>query len=330
MSVLKDISDLLRISLCFLASIVIMIAGYVSYRLNGVSTPDFSPQNFFDFILENEIVPLDGILIGLLAPFSLIAGTHVINDYFDYSNDMLNKRLDRPLVRGTITLKMAKVIGFSFYLLAFLITVIEVIFYDLSPILILITLFFIGIGVGYNLGVKKYGIIGNIWVSTGYVAPFLIGTLLVGILNNWVLLNIIVISLFILSLALGREVLKDIMDIEGDLETGKRSVAISLGPNWAARVSGIVYLISIFFGTLLLFLGFQNNFVFLGGFILLVVLLLVTTVLLIRNPTLETATKGRKYTRWSLWWATGLFYLVSFSQYCFKMLYSIFSIISFN
>lgn len=315
MSIVKDISDLLRISLCFLASIVIMIAGYLSYRLNGVNVADFSPQNFFEFILENEIVPLDGVLLGLLVPFSMIAGTHVINDYFDYSNDVLNQRFDRPLVRGAIPIQVAKYIAIGFFLLAFLITIIEVVFYRLSPLLILFALFFIGLGVGYNLGVKDYGIIGNTWVSTGYIAPFLMGTLLVGIVNNWVLLNVAVICFFILFLALGREVLKDIMDIEGDLETGKRSVAVVLGSHWAAQISGIIYVISIFFGTLMLFLGFRNNWVFFTGFILLVALLLVTTIMLIRNPSLETATKGRKYTRWSLWWATALIYLSSFFIY---------------
>ncbi|MFX1514970.1 MAG: UbiA family prenyltransferase [Promethearchaeota archaeon] len=312
MSRIKDISDLLRISLCFLASLVIMIAGYLSYRLNGVNEVNFSPQNFFDFILNNEIVPLDGVLLGLLVPFSMIAGTHVINDYFDYPNDVLNQRFDRPLVRGTISLNTARNLAIGFYIIAFLVTIIEVAFYGLSPLLILFALFFIGLGVGYNLGVKKYGIIGNTWVSTGYVAPFLMGTLLVGILNEWVLLNILVICFFILFLALGREVLKDIMDIEGDLETGKRSVAISLGSHWAARISGLIYLVSILLGSLLLFLGFRNNFVFFIGFILLITLLIFTTILLIRNPTLETAIKGRKYTRWSLWWATALIYVSSF------------------
>ncbi|MFW9904979.1 MAG: UbiA family prenyltransferase [Candidatus Thorarchaeota archaeon] len=312
MSRIKDFSDLLRISLCFLASLVIMIAGYLSYRLNGANEVNFSPQDFFEFILNNEIVPLDGVLLGLLVPFSMIAGTHIINDYFDYSNDVLNQRFDRPLVRGAIPLNMAKNLAIGFYLLALLVTIIEVIFYGLSPLLILFALLFIGLGVGYNLGVKKYGIIGNTWVSTGYVAPFLMGTLLVGILNEWVFLNITVICFFILFLALGREVLKDIMDIEGDLETGKRSVAISFGSHWAARISGMIYLVSIFFGSLLLFLGFRNNWIFLTGFILLVGLLLYTTFSLIHDPTLETATKGRKYTRWSLWWATALIYLSSF------------------
>ncbi len=316
MSVLKDFSDLLRISLCFLASIVMLIAGYACYRLNGVLEkeldPSFSPQNFLEFLLQNEIVPLDGILIGIIVPFSLIAGTHIVNDYFDYSNDILSQRLDRPLARGTVTLTTAKRLFLSFYSLGFLVTIIMVIFYSLSPFFILITLFFIGLGVGYNLGVKKYGIIGNIWVSIGYVAPFLMATILVGIMNDWVLLNISIISLFIFFLALGREVLKDIMDIEGDLKTGKRSVAISLGSHWAARISGGVYIVSILFGAILLFFGFRNNWVFLIGFILLVGLLMTTTIMLIRDPTLETATKGRKYTRWSLWWATGLIFLSSF------------------
>jgi len=224
----------------------------------------------------------------------------------------LNQRLDRPLVRGTISPINARNLTISFYLLAVIITIVDVILFDLSLLLIPITLFFIVWGVGYNIGIKKYGIIGNIWVSSGYVAPFLMGTLIVGITSSWVIQNIIILCLFILFLALGREILKDIMDIEGDLETGKHSVAIVLGPQWAARISGAIYILSIICGGFMIFFGFKNNLIFGAGFMLLAALLIVTTVMLIRNPSLENAIKGRKYTRWSLWWATFLIFISSF------------------
>lgn len=312
MSLIKDLADLMRISLCFLASFVVLLAGYVSYRLNGVLEESFSPQNFIDFIFQNEIVPIEGIFMGLTVPFLLLGGTHTINDYYDFENDKLNQRIDRPLVRGTITPTAAKNLAISFYFLSAIITVVDVILFNLSLLLIPIALFFIVWGVGYNIGIKKYGILGNIWVSSGYVAPFLMGTLIVGITNDWVIQNVVVLCVFILFLALGREILKDIMDIEGDLETGKRSVAIVLGSRWAARISGMIYILSIIFGSVMITLGFKNNLIFVIGFILLAALLIGTTVMLIRNPSLENAIKGRKYTRWSLWWATFLIFISSF------------------
>ncbi|MFX0182224.1 MAG: UbiA family prenyltransferase [Candidatus Hodarchaeota archaeon] len=312
MSLIKDISDLLRISLCFLASFVILLAGYISYRFNRINETNGITQNFLQFILQNEIVPIEGILLGVFVPFLLIGGTHVINDYYDFENDKLNQRSDRPLVRGTIKPKTARNLAISFYILAILITIVEVIIYQLSILFILAALFFAILGIGYNLGIKKYGILGNIWVSTGYVAPFLMGTIIVGLVNDWVILNVLVLCFFILFLALGREILKDIMDIEGDIATGKRSVAIVMGPSSAARISGVIYVLSVISGSLMLFLGFRNNWVFFIGFILLVFLLMATTIMLIQKPTLENAVKGRKYTRWSLWWATALIFLSSF------------------
>ncbi|MFX0085333.1 MAG: UbiA family prenyltransferase [Candidatus Hodarchaeota archaeon] len=303
---IKDISDLLRISLCFLASFVVLLAGYVAYRLNGVQTNNFVPQDFFSFILQNEIVPLEGILVGIIVPFLLIAGTHVINDYFDYENDVINKRLDRPLVRGSISTRTALTLALSFYIIALAITIIETLLW--LPIhFIVATVLFILLGIGYNFGVKKYGIIGNIWVSMGYIMPFLMGTFIVGLVNEWVILNVIVLCFFIFFLALGREVLKDIMDIDGDKMTGKKSIAVVFGAHWAAKISGLIYILSILCGcSLFLFLGFKNNIIFIIGFLIVIVLLLRTSYLLNKNPSLEIAIKGRKYSRWSLWWSTAL------------------------
>jgi 4-hydroxybenzoate polyprenyltransferase len=309
---IKDISDLLRISLCFLASFVVLLAGYVAYRLNGVQTTSFSPLDFISFILHNELVPIEGILIGIMVPFLLIAGTHVINDYFDYENDLLNKRLDRPLVRGSVSTRTALALALSFYIIALAITIIESLLW--IPIhFIIASVLFIILGIGYNFGIKKYGFLGNIWVSMGYIMPFLMGTFIVGLVNEWVIINVAVLCLFIFFLALGREVLKDIMDIEGDEMTGKRSIAVVLGAHWAARISGLIYILSILCGcSMFLFLGFKNNLIFIIGFLFVIVLLLGTSYILNKNPSLESAIKGRKYSRWSLWWSTALIFISSF------------------
>ena len=312
MSLLKDISDLLRLSLCILASLVVLIAGYISYRLNGVLQPEIIPLDIINFMFQNDVVPFDGLVLGLMIPFLLIGGNHVINDFFDFENDRINNRRDRPLVRGFISPQQARNLAILCYTLAMLIILIEVLVFHLSPLLVPATIIFIGIGIGYNIEIKSYGLIGNIWVSIGYIFPFLMGALLVGADNNWVLLNIFILCVFIFFLALAREVLKDIMDISGDKETGKHSVAIVKGAKFAAYLSGLFYIFAIISGGLLIFYGFKNNIVFFVGFTFLIILIIYTLLVLIPNPNLETATRGRKYSRWSLWWSTGLLFVSSF------------------
>ncbi|NHJ02603.1 MAG: hypothetical protein EAX86_10735 [Candidatus Heimdallarchaeota archaeon] len=308
---LKDISDLYRLSLCLLASLVVLIAGYLCHRLNAIVL-NKTPQNIIEFTFLNELLPPEGIFLGLVIPFLLIGGNHVINDIFDYESDVINNRMDRPLVRGTLSKSSAKLIVLGNYVLAFIMTLIMVFFYDIPFPLIFAVLFFIALGAGYNFGIKQFGILGNIWVSLGYFMPFLMGALLVGITDSWVFLNIIVLCSFIFFLALGREVLKDLMDIEGDLANKIKTVANIYGPQWAARISAIIYFISILNGFLMLFLVYKSNLFFLGGYSVLVLLILLTTFTILKDPSKENAIKGRKYSRWSLWLSTAVIFFSSF------------------
>ncbi len=265
-----------------------------------------------NFIVKNPILPFEGICLGLTIPFLLIAGNHTINDYYDYTSDITNQRLDRPLVKGLITPQFAFRLAILTYVMALVITCVVVVVYRISILLIPIVIFFIFLGVFYNLGIKNYGLLGNIWVSTGYVAPFAMGALFFGFMSEWVFLNLIITSSFILFLALGREILKDIMDLEGDLATGKKSVPIVLGTKNAVWLSSIVYLISILSGSSLMFFGFRGNFVFIVGYFLVVLLISYTLVMMIKNPSPDNAIKARKYTRWTLWWSTVLIFFSSF------------------
>ncbi|MFX0115899.1 MAG: UbiA family prenyltransferase [Candidatus Hodarchaeota archaeon] len=308
-AIVKDISDLFRLSLCFLASIVVFAAGYITHRLNNYDTGIY--QSFFEFLTENEVLPPEALLISFFIPFSLIAANHTINDYFDYEIDVANNRLDRPIVRGAISLANAKKIAVGLYSSVVLLSAILVFIYGLNVFLLVLVPFFIFLSVGYNLGVKELGLLGNAWVSIGYVFPFLIGPLIIG-MDEFALVNILVICTFIFFLALGREILKDIMDIEGDIKAGMRSVAIAYGPHWAARLSALCFLITLFLGGLLMFMGFKNNEIFFLGMIALSVLLLYTGIAMMRNPDQETSIRGRKYTRWSLWLSTGIFFISSF------------------
>jgi geranylgeranylglycerol-phosphate geranylgeranyltransferase len=306
---IKDISDLFRLSLCILASIVVYAAGYITHRLNNYDLG--INQNFLTFLFDNQIIPPTGLFIGFFIPFSLVAANHTVNDYFDYEGDVINERIDRPIARGSISLNTARNLVIGLYSFAFFLTAILVFLYRLDIVLLFLVPILIFIGISYNLGIKRYGLLGNIWVSIGYVFPFLIGPFLVG-MDDFAALNILVLCAFVFFLALGREILKDIMDIEGDKKEGMRSAAIVYGARWAARLSFTSFLITIFLGVSLMFLAYKNNIIFFIGLSLLSLLLIYTSIILIRNPDLETGIKGRKYTRWSLWWATAVAFLSSF------------------
>jgi geranylgeranylglycerol-phosphate geranylgeranyltransferase len=307
-STLKDVADLIRLHHCVLASIVVFAASYITHRLNYYESGD--AQNFLAFLADNPVLPPEGLFLGFWITFALIGATHSINDYFDYEIDIANERFDRPIVRGAISRESAKNGAIGLFAFALFFSIILVAFFELDAILLPLVVMLIFISVSYNYGVKRHGLLGNAWVSTGYVFPFLIGSAFVG-MDTFAAANIIVICAFIFFLALGREILKDIMDVEGDKKSAMRSVAIINGAQWAARLSFLCFIITMAFGVVLMFMGFKNNPLFLIGMIILSGFLLYTGILVIRNPDVATTAKGRKYTQWSLWLATSVAFFSS-------------------
>lgn len=301
---LKTINDLLRVTLGVLAVIVVLAAAYLTYRLNNYGTND-TAINFIEYLLNNPLLPFEGIVLGLLIPFLLVTAHQVINDYYDYESDKKNNRFDRPIVRGDISRNGARNIAYSFYVISTLITIYEIVAYGIDPMLLVIVLFFIPWGISYNLGVKRLGLLGNIWVSIGYVAPFFFGPYIIKMKNDWVFFSIVLLCGYVFFSAVGREILKDIMDMEGDKQIGMRSAAIVFGPKVAAMLSTGSFLLTIILGIVLIFRCFSTNIVFIGGMVLLAIVLLYSSyIMLTTNDYLQTGIKARKYTRWSLWIAT--------------------------
>ena len=109
-------------------------------------------------------------------------------------------------------------------------------------------------------------------------------------------------------LATGREIVKDIQDYEGDLKTNYKSLAIRIGPKGAAYISmgffGITMIFAVIVGVLV-----YNNLVFWFFLLILGIILGITSLTIITEPPASGGKKARKYTRWSLWWALGAFFL---------------------
>lgn len=298
---LKDYFDLFRLSLGILSCITVLAAGFIVYVLQG------GFPNFFSFLFNNGVIPIDGLSLGMLATLLLTSAIEAINDVYDVETDIANKRFDRPIARGAFTPEYVRNLSAAFFLISLTLALVLVIIYRVTATLIFFTLICIFIGVGYNY-VKRSGFLGNMWVSIGYVAPLFIGFFLLNPQNSDVIMSCFLMLGATFFLATGREIVKDIQDYEGDLKTNYQSLAIRIGPKGAAYVA-MLFFAATMISAIIVGVLVYSNLVFWFFLLALAIILGITSLTIITEPPAMGGKKARKYTRWSLWWALGAFFL---------------------
>ena len=297
---LKAIIDLLRFTLGILSSFAVLSAGFIVYVLEG-SSPDF-----ITFFFDNGVLEWPGLIFGLLATMLLTWGNQAVNDLFDVETDIANQRFDRPLARGDLSTNFVKILTFLMFFSAVLIIGALVLIYRLTIVLFIFTLIFVVIGVGYNFGVKQLGFIGNIWVSIGYVSPLFIGFFMLNPQRELTIVACAIILNSTLFMSVGREVIKDIQDYEGDKQQHLNSLAVKYGPKQAGIVATIFFCITIL-SSLVAGMFVYKNIVFWVFDAVFALILLITSYTIFREST-QGGKKARKYTRWSLWVALAAFF----------------------
>jgi len=155
-----------------------------------------------------------------------------LNDYFDREIDVKNRRMDRPLVRGDISPKTALFIYFLFLPLALLIS------YMINMICFLIAVVIATLSTFYDIKLKKIKIAGNIYVAFTMAIPFIFGAYATEKMENVVYF----LSVIAFLAGLGREIMKDILDFEGDAQKGVVSLPLYIGKKNSAMVSSILYI----------------------------------------------------------------------------------------
>jgi len=174
------------------------------------------------------IIPLT---LGAISVFLVTAGGNIINDISDVETDKLNHP-DRPLPAGTITKKTASYLALSFFILGFLISIFVSLL--ISSIVIIAELLL----VSYEFKTKKIGLAGNLTISLLIGMIFLYGGFITNTLSKMILL-------FLLAFCsnLSREIMKDIEDINGDVD--RVTFPKKYGVNKAKIVSAIFVIITI-------------------------------------------------------------------------------------
>ncbi len=237
----KDAIEILRPLNCLMGSLTVII-GILNTRI-GINTSTL----------------IFNIILGILTYFFLAGSGNVINDYYDVEIDKIN-RPERPIPRGSITLKQAKTIWITTALVGIVIVILHSFLFNIGYLNIIMAIFMVFIGWLYAAWGKKSGFIGNIIVSIS----FSIGLIYGAILNNsdvpFYIYFFFLTSFFLL---LSREIIKGCEDIEGDKNEGVKTLAIKIGIKKSTKISMIFAILAIAFFTLPYFTNILNPIFFL-------------------------------------------------------------------
>lgn len=214
------------------------ISAQISAYLTLVRVPNCLMIGFAVLIGEaialGSLPSLSQAVFGFLTASLMLAGTMVLNDVQDIQIDRVNSP-ERPLPSGRVTIKRA-------YAFSLVLSALSITFSAFLGILPLLTaLVALSLMIYYNTRGKKTGFLGNAVVSFNVALPFFFGGLAVNNLRP--LLFIFFLLAFLANLA--REVAKGISDIAGDSAKGVRTVAVTLGPATAARVSSGLFVVAV-------------------------------------------------------------------------------------
>jgi len=188
-----------------------------------------------ELLALGQLPSLNEIVFGFLSVFFISASALILNDYFDLESDKINAP-ERPLPSGLVTRPEVAALGIGVTLLGF--TASALVSWTALFCALLVWI----VGFLYNWRFKQTGLIGNLMVSFSVGMTFIYGSIVVGRPFE---ITVWFFGLLAFLIDLGEEIAADAMDLEGDRQTGSRSLAILLGGERALKLSAAIFLLVI-------------------------------------------------------------------------------------
>jgi len=272
----KAIWELMRLEHGVMIFIAILIGALIA--LNGEGIPD--SKNLF---------------LTFFTALFLEASTFALNDYYDFEIDKKNKRTDRPLVRGDLKPKTALLLFYIFFPLGIICA------YFVNIICFIIALITAVLAILYDAKIKKIKLVGNFYIAYTMAIPFVFGGASVLQGNSLSVIHpaIYIIALIAFLAGSGREIMKDVMDFEGDKKSGVKSFPKYIGTRKSNVVAALFYIAAIAMSFLPYFFEifgvYYQNIYYLLPVLITDLMFLTTSLHLIvkKNPQLN---MYRKYT----------------------------------
>lgn len=230
------------------------------------------------------------VILAMLAVFFETAAGNVINDYFDYNIDLINKP-ERPIPSGRISLENGKRYGYLLFLAGttcgFLISYITNNWIPLGIVLFADIVLYL-----YAYKLKSTPLIGNLAVGfmTGF--GFVFGGFCIN--NPSIIMTSTFLGFFAFVMTTAREIIKDIEDIEGDKADGAKTLPIMIGAKIPALLAAILVLIDCALCPLLYFYHIFGV-LYLAIIVIAVILFLYSAAIIVKSQDEKTAGKSSKY-----------------------------------
>ena len=230
------------------------------------------------------------VLLAMIAVFFETAAGNVINDYFDYNIDLINKP-ERPIPSGRISLKNGRNYGYLLFLAGticgFLISYLTDNWIPFAIVLLADVVLYL-----YASKLKSTPLIGNLTV--GFMTGF--GFVFAGfsINNPNIIMTSIYLGFFAFVMTTAREIVKDIEDIEGDKADGAKTLPILIGEKKPAILAFILIIVDCALCPALYYYHIFN-FYYLIIITIAVILFIYSAILILRNQDRRTASKVSKY-----------------------------------
>ncbi|MEI6797570.1 MAG: UbiA family prenyltransferase [Methanomassiliicoccales archaeon] len=182
------------------------------------------------------------IIPGAVAVFAFIIGGNSLNDYLDRDIDKV-AHPERPIPSGQMTPERVRSIAIG----AFIISLIAALFLDPAGLLIVIVA--IALMLSYELYSKKLGLVGNITIGLLTGMLFLLGGAIVGDMTRvWLVALVSALG------TMGREIIKDVQDMEGDFD--RNTLPKRIGARGASIVAAFTLLVAVALTPLPYLLGY--------------------------------------------------------------------------
>jgi len=182
------------------------------------------------------------VLLGALAAVFYTGGGNSLNDYFDLEVDRKNHP-DRPLPSGRMKPRSALIIG----VFGFALSLILSLPLGLYPFIIMSLA--VGLLTSYELFLKMRGLPGNIAIAIIVSLAFPYGGAITGITPAlWVFFTMSALS------NLGREIIKDVEDVEGDFN--RSTLPKKIGVRGASQLSASLTIAAVLISPIPALLGY--------------------------------------------------------------------------
>jgi len=253
MNLLTGLPRLFRVELSILGMICVLIGGVIGG---------------FEYLNEQ-------LLMAMIAVFFITSGSMAFNDYFDRDID---KKIhpNRPIPSGKIRPIQALIFSITLFIISLLVSLL------INPLCFVIAVITIDLLVLYETIFKNQAFLGNMIVAFIVAISFSFGGAAIG--NIKISLEFTLLAFFLM---LGRELLMDVTDMEGD-KLNRYTLPMKIGEKKSVYIACFFLFISVLFLFMPALTGIFSNYYLI--FILPVQALIIYSTIL---PLINIGNTGR-------------------------------------